>query len=754
MVWNIRNKLFTATGVIVLTLAFLVFINNQMLTTSVTASQSARNEVTAASLSTDIKIDVIQVWQWLTDISATRAAPGYDDGFAQAEAYAQKFQQDLQTLAQLRPDKKQTLNELNDSFEAFYTEGQEMARQYIAGGPALGNEAMGRFDGFATAMTKQLDTLVLELNQASERSLQTAVDQNIQVQRMSFWFVVITAVIATGVSALIARGIVSALKTMLHSVNRIATGDFEHRVTVKGRDELAEMGAALQQMLDYLQQIARAADQVAQGDLTVTVIPQSEKDILGLAFSRMVTDLRHLLGQVADTATTVGSASTQLASTSEQAGQATHQIAATIQQVAQGIQQQTRAVSQTATSIRQVSQVVEGVASGAQEQAQAVTQTSHAIDDLARAVQTIAHGAAEQAQLVAGAQTATTSLDSTVAQIARQTQAAVTVIQANLKTAQAGQQTAQEAVRGMAQLGQATDQLAHVIQDLGQRSGQIGAIIETIDDIAGQTNLLALNAAIEAARAGEQGKGFSVVADEVRKLAERSSQATKEIRDMIRAVQSGAEQAVSAMSQASSDVRQSVNRTQAAGSAFEAIAGGIGQVAGQVETTLRAVTAIEQAAGQLRQAIEAVNEVTIRNQALTGQMQTSTQQVVTSVGQVSAVVEQNTASTEEMAASAGEVSQAIDHIASVSEENTAAVEEVSASTDEMSAQVQEVSASAQALREMAQQLRTLVSRFKLDHTGSIQPALSLQPMASFSLQTNEPRFERRLADRSVFRVRG
>ena len=127
---------------------------------------------------------------------------------------------------------------------------------------------------------------------------------------------------------------------------------------------------------------------------------------------------------------------------------------------------------------------------------------------------------------------------------------------------------------------------ARTIEELGERSGQISAIVGVIGDIAAQTNLLALNAAIEAARAGEQGRGFAVVADEVRKLAERTANSTKEISEMVQAIQHGTRGAVEGMEQGVVRVNEGVLRAQRAGEAM----GSIREAASQVLSTVAEIS--------------------------------------------------------------------------------------------------------------------------------------------------------------------
>ena len=81
----------------------------------------------------------------------------------------------------------------------------------------------------------------------------------------------------------------------------------------------------------------------------------------------------------------------------------------------------------------------------------------------------------------------------------------------------------------------------NVVSDLNKKAGDIANAVVTIEQISFQTNILSLNAAVEAATAGEAGKGFAVVAQEVRNLASRSSDAAKEIKDVVTSIQDSVE---------------------------------------------------------------------------------------------------------------------------------------------------------------------------------------------------------------------
>jgi twitching motility protein PilJ len=163
-----------------------------------------------------------------------------------------------------------------------------------------------------------------------------------------------------------------------------------------------------------------------------------------------------------------------------------------------------------------------------------------------------------------------------------------------LHATEQGRLAVQETVQDMQNIRSAVQRMSKQVKALGDRSLEISTIVSTIRDIANQTNLLALNAAIEAAGAGEAGVRFAVVADQVRKLAESSTQATREIADLVKVIQTETQDTVVAMEQETQAVEAGSASALRTGEVFNEISG-IAQRSSELAQTI-ASAAVNQTA--------------------------------------------------------------------------------------------------------------------------------------------------------------
>ncbi|MCG7993539.1 MAG: methyl-accepting chemotaxis protein [Candidatus Thiodiazotropha lotti] len=164
-----------------------------------------------------------------------------------------------------------------------------------------------------------------------------------------------------------------------------------------------------------------------------------------------------------------------------------------------------------------------------------------------------------------------------------------------------GNRIVKKSVQSIGTLTEEIRKGSDVIQTLVDESQQIGVVLEVIKSIAEQTNLLALNAAIEAARAGEQGRGFAVVADEVRTLAGRTQDSTKEIEQIISALQAGVNEAVEVMA-------VSVNHAEESSQQATTIGDTLDSVQQKIELINQLGSQVSAAADQQRATTEEMNQ--------------------------------------------------------------------------------------------------------------------------------------------------
>jgi len=177
-----------------------------------------------------------------------------------------------------------------------------------------------------------------------------------------------------------------------------------------------------------------------------------------------------------------------------------------------------------------------------------------------------------------------------------------TTVKQNADNAAAANQLASVARDAADKGGSVMTSVVQAMQGIETSAGKISEIVGMIDEIAFQTNLLALNASVEAARAGEAGKGFAVVAQEVRALAQRSAEASKEIKTLITA--------------SNGQVREGGQLVAQAGSSLQDIVGAVKKVSDIVAEITAASR--EQATGleQINTAVGQMDETTQRNGAL------------------------------------------------------------------------------------------------------------------------------------------
>ncbi len=308
--------------------------------------------------------------------------------------------------------------------------------------------------------------------------------------------ILVSLVLSVLIWLLVSAGIAKPIVDIVNAINEVAeTRDLTIEVPAGGRDEIGIMARQFNRMLELLR------NSFVLVTRTATDVDTHAKDV----YQRAAANQKRAAEQEAKM---------------KQMREIVEQMKATAGEVAAASNEQREAATSSSKTVEGLVSGMKSVAAFSSSQVEEAGSANERVEAMGETGSKVVQTAQNQGQQVRAVSQAVAGMNNSMTALNEATAKAMTFANAALQAVEEGKHSVEATVDGMRAISESSD--------------QISEIITVITEIAEQTNLLSLNAAIEAARAGSHGKGFAVVADEVGKLAQRSSEAAKEITQLIK----------------------------------------------------------------------------------------------------------------------------------------------------------------------------------------------------------------------------
>ncbi len=417
-------------------------------------------------------------------------------------------------------------------------------------------------DGIVAALGTYQSSL-----RASERQLASSADSTATTVRWAVvLFALVEVAVATALAVVLTRRIAGGTRRILRAAEGISAGDLDQDVESTSRDEIGETSRAFQNMVRYLQEMADSVTRVAQGDLTVTVEPKSDHDVLGAAVAEMIEALRGIISQVTTAATEMSAASQELTATSSETSRAVDEITRAVQEVAEGAERQVQMV--------QTTRDLASESAGAAEQASNVaTEGIGAAEQATDAMGVVKRSSAEVVEAIGELATRSDRIGGiveTITAIAGQTN--LLALNAAIEAARAGEQgrgfaVVAEEVRKLAEESRrAAEQIAALVGEIQVETKRtVGAVTEGATRseegaaIVAETRVAFGQIGVAVEDMSHRIERIAVASSEVATVAEQSSAATEQVSASAEQTNAAVQQ-ISASSQQLAATAQSLER--------------------------------------------------------------------------------------------------------------------------------------------------------------------------------------------------
>ncbi len=253
---------------IALFIGFTVWLGAQLAQVKQSLSNISEQSVQYALLATQMDKSVVQIQQFLSDVSATRAKDGLDDGFKGAQENFEalngaldKFEKHFSATGDTAS--LQSLNSIRGNAANYYATGQAMAKAYVAAGPEAGNKLMAGFDQASDALQKALAPFVKAQVDAMQADVAASQAKADQIARWAILIVAVAVLLAVLVAWWVTSSITRPLGRALRVAHQVAAGQLDTHIEVDA-SEIGQLLAPLAKMKTTLLQFEAAQAEMAR----------------------------------------------------------------------------------------------------------------------------------------------------------------------------------------------------------------------------------------------------------------------------------------------------------------------------------------------------------------------------------------------------------------------------------------------------------------------------------------------------------